>query len=97
METMRVAYWNKDGEASEAIVEAEDADAAIAQLEDYGHGASVTAVGPAAVEPPVDAEVNEGDNGVGPNFGPADDLTLSETREVLDQANAEPPKVADGE
>jgi hypothetical protein len=71
MEKLRVAYWNKDGEASEAIVEAGSADEAIASLDDYGHGASVTAVGPAAEQMPDDGDVNEGGD---------EDRTLDEMR-----------------
>lgn len=86
METLRVAYRDNDGEPREAIVQAENADDAIAQLEDYdGHSASVTAVGPEAQELPDDGDVNEGDE---------HDRTLDEAREELDQP-APPPDPED--
>lgn len=83
METMRVAYWNEDGEPSEAIVQGENADEAIAQCPGTGH--SVTAVGPEAQEPPTDGEVN-------PILDPdtEDDLTLEETRKRLDLPAPDP-------
>lgn len=81
METHRVAYYNRDGEPREAIVDAENADDAIAQLDDYGSKASVTSVGPAAVVLPDDDDVND---------GAAEDLTLAQTREELDAPHAGP-------
>lgn len=81
METMRVAYYNEDGEASEAIVQGENADEAIAQCPGTGH--SVTAVGPEANELPDDDNVNE---------EPTEDfLGLEETREELDLPAPPPP------
>lgn len=36
MERLRVHYWDKDGEPQEAIVEAEDGQAAVESIDDIG-------------------------------------------------------------
>lgn len=81
MERHRITYYNKDGEASEAIVDAENADEAISKIEDFGRHAIVESAGPAGEELPDDEDVNEGD---------AEPLSIDETNEKLDTENAGP-------
>lgn len=68
MERYRIVYYNVGGEASEATVDADEGNEAIAQVEDLGRLCTIESLGPAeeehaplyAGEEP-DNAVNEGD------------------------------------